>query len=745
MDEREERELRQNSKNKGSHIYTQTKTSLLFQGITDNKDKKNKKSTYKRDSEEEDSDSERERESVKEKIQRLKNERKISDNTAFNKSSHTIKEPIKKETGLNRSQSSDRIYELPDEEEEEEEEKSEKKKGWLERRKEKKELKKRLKEKRDRLKENKMMEEENNSKNLFKTHVKLRKIIRSSHFANLYIQSYDEKDREKIHWMITVWGEIEYASEFMNREEDLIGDFEEDLKDSRKRSGSKKKLERNSNDFMFSSEDDSSTIDDMTLYNFQQTLHDIYRFYLSNNPYKLLSNSLQKKLDENFKNSISAYKAINFQIFEETQKEIESDLKNKVEKFYDNYLEALSFQKQSNKVATTVNDLFTTDLNGYFFLRAGSIPRILDWILWNKYEVPKSEIIAFFLSYKPFYQSTDLLNLMIERYKNPKLLPFGEQMISITNTKRLISEYVKLWVTMDKNEFMNSKVLLTNLLSFADHLAENELNLLLIKLKNKKTAIVLNKNEVNFTINPKINILENMGEQMLCDTLTLLEVESFVSIEPIEYVNWKGKNKEINSPNLAKSAERFNQVSFWLVKQINSVEDKSSATIIEILIKTSRILKLNNNFNCLMQIVSAFSNGDLMCTKKSRPKMWGMVSPKLLQELQEIEDFMLPIGNFKNYRVLFNKSITQKIPIVPYLPVHLRDLIYINDGNPDKLEDDLLPKNYVSQDNLDIINFEKMQLIGKEISQLLIIRDMLHTLKYDFNSNLVSLVRNVSY
>ena len=135
-----------------------------------------------------------------------------------------------------------------------------------------------------------------------------------------------------------------------------------------------------------------------------------------------------------------------------------------------------------------------------------------------------------------------------------------------------------------------------------------------------------------------------------------------------------------------------------------------------------------------MQMVCALGNSEVSATKKKRAKMWGMVSSKLLSEFEEIEKFMLPAGNFKNYREQYNKSILNKTKIVPYLPVHLRDLIYINDGNSDLFED--LPPGYSSQENHSIVNFEKIQLIGKEISQLLIIRDLLLNEKYDCHSTI---------
>ena len=376
MDEREERDLRRNIKNnKGKH--NMTKTAQLFSSLDfelEEKDERKERERYKKDNKEE-----KEKESVREKIDRLKNSR-FSVETNKNESSPKINISKKSSENDVRSRSLTNIYE--DEEEDEEEE--EKKKGFFEKRREKKELQKRLKEKRERIKESRLQEKENKQINHFKIHVKFRKIIKSNHFLNLFIQSFEESKREKIQWMSTVWKEIEFASEFLDKEEEMH--HEEEKKSS-------KKLP--TNDYFFNSDEDSSTIDDLTYSNFQQTLTDIYRFYLSTNLHKIISSNLQKKLDECFKNNFSL-KTPSFSMFEEVQKEIEKKIEKDIEKFYQTYLEALSFSKQNTKVNTTsVSDLFTDNLNGYLFLRAGSIPRILDWIIWNKYE---GKIFLFFFN-----------------------------------------------------------------------------------------------------------------------------------------------------------------------------------------------------------------------------------------------------------------------------------------------------------------------------------------------------------
>lgn len=104
-----------------------------------------------------------------------------------------------------------------------------------------------------------------------------------------------------------------------------------------------------------------------------------------------------------------------------------------------------------------------------------------------------------------------------------------------------------------------------------------------------------NRKEYEVPLNFPANItyvLSSFTEQVLYEHLSLIEVESFASIPSQEFVNWKGKNKEEICPNLAASVNRFNSVSFWVVNQITSADDKTGALIIENVIKTMRVTML---------------------------------------------------------------------------------------------------------------------------------------------------------
>lgn len=70
--------------------------------------------------------------------------------------------------------------------------------------------------------------------------------------------------------------------------------------------------------------------------------------------------------------------------------------------------------------------------------------------------------------------------------------------------------------------------------------------------------------------------------------------------------------------------------------------------------------------------------------------------------IDELDALMDTKGNYKNYRAALRAV---EPPALPYLGVFLRDLLFIEEGNPDNKDED-------------VINFEKLMLIGDVITQI---------------------------
>lgn len=157
-----------------------------------------------------------------------------------------------------------------------------------------------------------------------------------------------------------------------------------------------------------------------------------------------------------------------------------------------------------------------------------------------------------------------------------------------------------------------------------------------------------------------------------------------------------GKEKEKYAPNLSNLAERFNQVSRWVVTCIMIAKDtKEQILLVEKFIKIAKRLYEMNNYNSLMQIMSGLNNIAIQRLKQIREGLHA----DTVEILEKLEEFISPKHNFKNYRS------AEKPPLhLPYLALTLRDLTFINDGNTDYLP------NPLESDSTQLINFEKLKM-----------------------------------
>ena len=87
-----------------------------------------------------------------------------------------------------------------------------------------------------------------------------------------------------------------------------------------------------------------------------------------------------------------------------------------------------------------------------------------------------------------------------------------------------------------------------------------------------------------------------------------------------------------------------------------------------------------SNYNAIGQIISALNNVNLVRLKH----VWKQVSPKSTAEFETLETLMSMDKNFKSYR----QDITKKgeCNVLPYMPLHLKDLFMIQEQNIAKRE-----------------------------------------------------------
>jgi len=105
-----------------------------------------------------------------------------------------------------------------------------------------------------------------------------------------------------------------------------------------------------------------------------------------------------------------------------------------------------------------------------------------------------------------------------------------------------------------------------------------------------------------------------------------------------------------------------------------------------------------NNYNTAMEITSGLNSSAVFRLTKS----WESLSPQVLSSFNKMKDQLAHDGSYKNLRDLLHN---RQPPCIPYFGIYLTDLVFIDDGNPDKLESGL-------------VNFEKNYLLYKVIKEI---------------------------
>eukprot|EP00004_Rigifila_ramosa_P001953 TRINITY_DN11970_c0_g1_i1.p1 TRINITY_DN11970_c0_g1~~TRINITY_DN11970_c0_g1_i1.p1 ORF type:complete len:866 (+),score=210.34 TRINITY_DN11970_c0_g1_i1:24-2600(+) len=186
--------------------------------------------------------------------------------------------------------------------------------------------------------------------------------------------------------------------------------------------------------------------------------------------------------------------------------------------------------------------------------------------------------------------------------------------------------------------------------------------------------------------------------------ITLIDARYFTALHSSELLQqaWNKPKLRHRAPNVSSIIARFNQLSGWvsstIVCEMSAKERKK---------KYVKFLKINqefrklNNFNAIAAV-----NAGLNVSGIHRLKGLKSGLNKSLEEAQvQLETLMDPQGSYAKYRDTIH-SINP--PCVPFLGVYLRDLVFIEDGNPDFLE----------FENKQLINFQKCRYAYNVIAEI---------------------------
>ena len=196
-----------------------------------------------------------------------------------------------------------------------------------------------------------------------------------------------------------------------------------------------------------------------------------------------------------------------------------------------------------------------------------------------------------------------------------------------------------------------------------------------------------------------LSILD-IDEEEIARQISIVDFNHFRSIKPPELLNqaWAKPKLQHRARNVLKMISWFNHISKLTSYLILSTENlKTRARVVAKLLTIAKFCRQYNNFGAVMGIIAGFNNAAILRLKLTMAQ----VPRKSLEIRQELEDLMSSGNSYRHYRTAMRDA---NPPIIPYMGVHLSDLTFIDEGNPDKLGR--------------LINFGKRKLVSKVIAGL---------------------------
>ncbi|XP_033821631.1 ras-specific guanine nucleotide-releasing factor RalGPS2-like isoform X2 [Periophthalmus magnuspinnatus] len=161
--------------------------------------------------------------------------------------------------------------------------------------------------------------------------------------------------------------------------------------------------------------------------------------------------------------------------------------------------------------------------------------------------------------------------------------------------------------------------------------------------------------------------------------ITLMDAPVFKAIQPEELSScgWNKKEKHSSAPNVVAFTRRFNQTSFWVVREILHAQTlKIRAEVLSLYIRTAKKLCDMNNLHAVMAVVSALQSAPIFRLTKT----WALLSRKDKATFDRLDYLMSKEDNYKRLRDYISSQ--SMVACIPYLGMYLSDLTYIDSAYP---------------------------------------------------------------
>ncbi|ORZ31937.1 ras guanine nucleotide exchange factor domain-containing protein [Catenaria anguillulae PL171] len=345
---------------------------------------------------------------------------------------------------------------------------------------------------------------------------------------------------------------------------------------------------------------------------------------------------------------------------------------------------------------------------------------------------------AFLMTHHSFTTSQDLMSVLIKRYElvpplgikdensfrvwvECKLMPVRTRVLTI----------ITMWVNNYFSDFLSDdKVLLVKLREFLNIKAAQDFPIKVQQINGLLTtqlaAFDSREPPIDEKQAPKPIVSKAVGKladgfQHLLDVdstelarqWTLIEARCFRAVSNKEWINqiW-GRVHEASrtkAPTIDTMIGLTNKVTTLVsLMVVREEQEKARHVAIKYWIHVAQACAALNNYNAVTAVIAGLKMGPV----RRMEKTWASFHkkhPKSSESFTKLSEAVSTSGQYANYRKLM-KNVQP--PCIPFLGVHITDLTFIEDGNPDYLPD---------ESSGHLINFEKRRKVAaviEEISQM---------------------------
>lgn len=367
-------------------------------------------------------------------------------------------------------------------------------------------------------------------------------------------------------------------------------------------------------------------------------------------------------------------------------------------------------------LASDYSDEIVNDAKNY--LRGGTLQALVERLTYHSSMNP-TFTTAMLLTFRSFTTPQDLFQELVRRFgiQPPEGLSQEEFVLWTEKKQKLVRlrvvNIMKKWLDEYWYEDCSNKsiqILLESMQAFAEQLKrqnnpghEKITKLVEAKLHFDETGsrrVIQNLP----TSAPQPILPRNLKKMKILDVepielarqLTVREFKLFEKITPYECLTRRQRktrlrNVSIETPRhidafIHNSNDLTNWVSHMILKYVDT---KKRALAIKYFINVAEYCRQFNNFSSMMAIISALFSATIHRMKKT----WALLPSKAMETLDNMNKLMNSSRNFNEYRDILRMVSP---PVIPFFGVYLSDLTFVEDGNPDCL-----------QDNPNLINFAK--------------------------------------